>query len=274
MADRIDPSGAAVDAYFLRNQDQKRRVVVSDILRGVPADVDQLGYSLNSAHLAVVAWGRSPEANIRALAASFDAGQLVVSGTSGSFVGWLGSSALKSALERQSHAVEAMPGTHLALGEVEHGVEGFRLSYRQARQAYRVGRLVATQVVHYGDVALESLMLKDRQEVQDFVSRELGPLRDEGSSRDELLKSTLRAYFRAGLNAATTAQAIDVHERTVAYRLRSIESRLGVSVAARRDELAAALRLADLLDRSPGDDRRDFSYKDVGLGPDPEIGMP
>lgn len=254
------------DAYFLRSQDQKRRVVVSEILRGVPADVEQLDYSLSAQHLAVIAWGRSPEANIRALAASFNAQHLTVRGTSGSFVSWLGSSTLESDLEKRPYAVVAMAGTRLALGRVAADTDGFRLSYREARQAYRVGRLVATEVVHYDDVALESLLLKDRQAVQDFVTRQLGPLRDDERSRDELLKTTLRVYFQSGLNAATTAQAINVHERTVAYRLRSIESRLGVSIAARRDELAVALRLADLIDGSTADDRRAFDYEDAGLG--------
>lgn len=263
------------NAYFFRSQDRKRRAVVSDILRGMPADVQQLGYSLRAEHLAVVAWGRSPEANIRALAVSLDARHLTVSSTSGTYLGWLGSSTLKRVLEERPEAARAMGETHLALGEVAHGVDGFRLSHRQAWQAYRVGKLRSADVVNYSDVALEALMLKDRQAVQDFVSRELGPLHDEDDPRGELLKSTLRAYFRSGQNAASTAQAIHVHERTVAYRLRSIESRLGVTIGARRDELAVALRLADLLGQASSADLRDLEvHGDAGLGPDPEAAAP
>lgn len=263
------------NAYFFRSQDRKRRAVVSDILRGMPADVQQLGYSLRAEHLAVVAWGRSPEANIRALAVSLDARHLTVSGTSGTYLGWLGSSTLKRVLGERPEAAHALSGTHLALGEAAHGVEGFRLSHRQAWQAYRVGKLRGVEVVNYRDVSLEALMLKDRQAVQDFVARELGPLQDEEDPRGELLRSTLRAYFRCGQNAASTAQAIHVHERTVAYRLRSIEARLGVTIGARREELAVALRLADVMNQVSSADLRDLELlADSGLGPDPDAASP
>lgn len=139
-----------------------------------------------------------------------------------------------------------MPGTFLALGDVGQGIEGFRLSHRQAWQAYRVSRLHPKPIVRYADVALESLLLRDRRAVRDFVKRELAAL-DETDTRADVLRATLEAYFRCGQNAASTAQAIHVHERTAAYRLRSIESRLGVTISARRDELAVALRLANLL---------------------------
>ena len=48
-------------------------------------------------------------------------------------------------------------------------------------------------------------------------------------------------------HAAAAAVKIRVHERTVAYRLKSIEERLGFPIGERRDELAVALRLAEVL---------------------------
>lgn len=235
------------DAYFLRSQDRKRRAIVSDILRGLPSDTPELGYNVRTTHLALVAWGRSPEANIRAIAAALGARALVVSGTSGTYLAWLGDSNIARSLEERPEAVAAMTDTYLALGEVEQGLEGFRLSHRQAWQAYRVSRLRPRDLTRYPEVALESLMLKDPQAVRDFVARELRVL-SEGGSRAEVLRSTLKAYFQSSQNAAATASAIHVHERTVAYRLRSIESHLGVPISARRDELAVALRLSDLID--------------------------
>lgn len=249
------------DAYFFRSQDRRRRAIVSDILRGIPSDTPELGYNVRTAHLALVAWGRSPEATIRSLAGAMSARHLIVSGTSGTYLAWLGDTAIARTLEERPDAITAMPGTYLALGEVQQGLEGFRLSHRQAWQAYRVSRVRPREVTRYPEIALESLMLKDRQAVRDFMARELGAL-DEGDSRAEVLRSTLKAYFQSGQNAAATATAIHVHERTVAYRLRSIESRLGVPISARRDELAVALRLSDLLDVAddqvePGDDDGD-----------------
>lgn len=254
------------NAYFFRSQDRKRRATVNDILRGIPTDTQQLGYNLHTEHLAVVAWGRSPEANIRSLAVALGARHLTVSGTSGTYLGWIGGTALRGVLDGRPEAVKVMPETFLALGDVEQGIEGFRLSHRQAWQAYRVSKLRPQPAVWYVDVALESLLLRDRQAVRDFVARELAAL-DEGDSRGDVLRSTLAAYFRCGQNAASTAQAIHVHERTVAYRLRSIESRLGVTISARRDELAVALRLANLLKDVEG---LGDQGGDVGAGPELE----
>lgn len=241
------------NAYFFRSQDRKRRAIVSDLLRGVPTDAEQLGYNLRIEHIALVAWGRSPEANIRTIAHQLEARHLTVSGTSGTVLGWLGASDLSRILEESPDQFHAMPDTYLSIGEVASGIEGFRLSHRQAWQAYRVNRVRPTDLLKYGEVALEALVLRDRQAMRDFVARELRGL-DEAESRTDLLRETLKAYFKAGQNAASAATAIHVHERTVAYRLRSIEQRLGVSINARRDEIAVALRLAEILAAMGGND--------------------
>ena len=85
-------------------------------------------------------------------------------------------------------------------------------------------------------MALESVVLRDLPAARDFMMSELGPIGDD-DPRTELLRGTLRAYFDTGQNAAATAARIQVHERTVAYRLKSIEDRLGFSISHRRDEL-------------------------------------
>ncbi|GAB3854766.1 helix-turn-helix domain-containing protein [Nocardioides maradonensis] len=239
------------NAYFFRSQDRRRRAIVSDLLRGVPTDADQLGYNLRTEHLAVVAWGRSPEANIRTIAQALEARHLTVSGTSGTVLGWLGGSNLARRVEEGGASFKALPETYLSLGEVAPGLEGFRLSHREAWQAYRVNRIRPREVVRYDEVSLEALVLRDRQAMQDFVARELRGI-DEEDARNDRLRETLRAYFKTGQNAAAAANEIHVHERTIAYRLRSIEQRLGVSINARRDEIAVALRLADILSALSG----------------------
>jgi transposase-like protein len=55
------------------------------------------------------------------------------------------------------------------------------------------------------------------------------------------LRNTLRVYYRLGQNTAAAARELNVAERTVRYRLRLAEERLGASVMP--DEVALAIRL-------------------------------
>ena len=96
----------------------------------------------------------------------------------------------------------------------------------------------------YDDVSLEALVLRDERAAQDFVARELGPLLD-GGKRTQILLETLGVYVSSGWSAASTGARLGVHERTIGYRVATIEQRLGRPLAARRDELGVALRLRD-----------------------------
>lgn len=233
-------------AYFFHSRDRQRRAVVTDVLNGIPTDTEQLGYNLKVEHLAMVAWGNAPRVALQAVASRLEASLLAVEGTGGTSLAWLGGSRIGESFERIQEGLQPPPATYLAVGSAGAGVTGFRSGHRQAWQAYRVGRLRPRPVTHYRDVALESVVLRDLPAARDFMINELGPLGDS-DSRTELLRETLRTYFETGQNAAATATRIRVHERTVAYRLKSIEERLGFPISRRRDELAVALRLADVL---------------------------
>ncbi|TWP32472.1 PucR family transcriptional regulator [Leekyejoonella antrihumi] len=233
-------------AYFFHSRDRQRRAIVTDLLGGVPTDTGQLGYNLNVEHLAVVAWGNAPRVALEALAKLLDAALLVVEGTGGTSLAWLGHSRLGESFEQHLPSISPPPATYVALGGPAPGLKGFRLGHRLAWQACRVARLRPQPVTCYRDVALESVVLRDILSARDFMMSELSPIND-GDPRTELLRETLRAYFETGQNAAATAARIHVHERTVAYRLKSIEERLGHPINRRRDELAVALRLADIL---------------------------
>jgi DNA-binding PucR family transcriptional regulator len=103
-------------------------------------------------------------------------------------------------------------------------------------------------VIRYDDVALESLVADDEARSRAFVSRELRGI-DGHDRRSQLLRRTLRAYFASAQNGSAAAALLGVHEHTVAYRLRTIEERLGRPVTARRAELETALRLMELSER-------------------------
>lgn len=148
-------------------------------------------------------------------------------------------------------SVSAGPAVRIAYGTLSEGPEGFRISHRQAAQADRVGAALSVPVTWYEDVALEAMALNDVAAARAFVREELHLLGDVDDPANVLVE-TLRAYFVNGENAVLTAQELDVHPRTVAYRLRSAEAKLGLECL-RRGEFAVALRLRRLVSRLPAE---------------------
>jgi sugar diacid utilization regulator len=76
------------------------------------------------------------------------------------------------------------------------------------------------------DLALERLLLADRDLADAAVRRELGPVLGDEKFGAELIE-TLQAYFDAGENVAAAARRLHLATRTVAYRLERITSLLG-----------------------------------------------
>ncbi|NEK87334.1 CdaR family transcriptional regulator [Blastococcus saxobsidens] len=253
-------------AFYMQGRDRKRRALVRDLLAGIPVDEAALGYAMRGRHLGVIAWGAEPEATIKKAATALGWQSLSVSGAAGTVVGWLGRPSTRTTDDSDLSAVEVPRETHLAVGQYANDVEGMQRTYRQAWQAYRVARIHPQPLTRYSTIALEALVLRDLPAVRDFIVEQLGPLygKDE---RAKVLRETLRAYFASGQNAAATASIIGVHERTVAYRLRSAEKVLERSIATARDELSIALRMYVLLQE---DERTDLAtLEDQVLGPAP-----
>jgi DNA-binding PucR family transcriptional regulator len=90
-------------------------------------------------------------------------------------------------------------------------------------------------------LAVERLLLAQRDLAQAAVDHELGPLLRDERLGPELVE-TLQVYFDAGENMRETARRLHLANRTVAYRLARIEGLLGgpLDDAARR-RLAVAL---------------------------------
>jgi len=233
---------------LLRSREQRRTQLVRDVLDGADPDPAEatatLGYDLRLNHLAVVVSAPDTEAVVRSLARELDAPhRLVVLLAGDTAWGWI-------ARAREFALPERLPGVdgaRISFGEPAAGVEGFRVSHRQARDAHRVALRASSrkQPVRYADVALESLAGGDDERAAVFVARELRGI-DGDDARSRRLRATLRAYFAAGQNASSAAAMLGVHEHTVAYRLRTIEATLGRPVTARRAELETALRLFEL----------------------------
>ena len=231
---------------LVRDRERRRRQLVRDLLDARPVEAGLLGYELERDHVGLVAWGEQPERALDAIRDATGLALLTVAGTGATAWGWLGAAAIGDGELRAVRGLEWPAGVRLAIGEPRHGADGFRLTHRQALSAYRIARDGSDPVTWHADVALLALTLQDPAVAREFVLRELGSLAED-DERSELLRDTLAAYFATGQNAVAAAAALGVHDRTVLYRLRSIEARLGRPILARREELGVALRLAPVV---------------------------
>lgn len=233
---------------LFHESDRRRRQLVRDLLEGLPVDQEKLQYRVAGVHMAAVAIGEGAEQVIRRVAARSGLSCLTVRGPSHSVWAWLGGNSLKDVATQRAVVAAVPDGAFVAFGDVAEGIDGFRTSHRDAREAYRIGRQLGYETLQYGDVALLSLISRDEVLARDFFQRELGSLAEDDPRAREL-RETVRAYFDAGHNASAAASRLSLNDRTIGYRLRTVEERLGRPLLARRDELSVALRLYEMYER-------------------------
>jgi sugar diacid utilization regulator len=138
----------------------------------------------------------------------------------------------------------------MSLGGDMQGLEGFRRTHRQAREAQRIGMALRNRLTRYSDVAVEALALRDPDAACAFVEQVLGPLKQARNA--DKLRLTLAAYLHCGLNATAAATSIGANDRTMAYRLKVIEELTGQMLSTNRFELEAAVRLERVIGQMPG----------------------
>ena len=217
--------------------------MVNHVLCGISVSDAELGYGTHQEHLGVVGWGDDPRAYVQHAARKLGAEVLVAPGTAGSTWAWLG----KHHFGPQDQIREALEGngaTHAALGSVQSGRDGFVATHDQALLASLVAlRQVSPtrgSTTWYADVAIESMALADESRARTFAAYALAGLANSDSSSFKL-RETLRVYFQAGQNTALAARELKIAERTVRYRLRVAEERLGQRVTSQ--EVAVAIRV-------------------------------
>jgi DNA-binding PucR family transcriptional regulator len=253
MFSYIDAIAAAVTEEYTNERDtlmrsniQRRVQLIREVLAGTSIGAADLGYDLDAEHLAVVVKGNGADAYLRELEHRLGRRLLSVAVSDDSVWAWLGSPKPLDAAQRKRLAATMPPSdTRAAIGEPGWGAEGFRRSHAEAQAAHRVAERLPRPLTRYDDVALEATLLADERAARRLVERELETINgaDERSSK---LRCTLEAYLNTGCNAAAAAAMLNVNDRTVAYRIRTIEELLGRSVVTRGAELSAALRLRRL----------------------------
>jgi hypothetical protein len=235
-----------------RSPEQRRYERVRRLLAGGAVERSELDYELSGWHVGAIAVGTGAAQAAGRLAAGLDRRLLRVGQGRESVWAWLGGRGCFAAgeLERIAVGAAAAPeaaGVTLALGEPARGLDGWRLTHRQAQAALLVAlrRREPPAVTRYAEVALLAFALGDELLAGSLIEIYLAPLdgqRDGGA----ILRETLRAYFAAGRNVSSAATALGVARNTVDNRLRTVEQCLGRALGACMAELEVALRLEEL----------------------------
>jgi hypothetical protein len=193
---------------------------------------------------------------LRGLAQALDRRLLCVALGEGLAWGWLGGrhGPTVADLERAIREGEGNGGTlpggerdgavALAVGEPARGLEGWRVTHRQAQDAMVVAARRPRALTRYADVALLATALKDEVLSRMLIDVYVAPLVDDRGGGEVLLQS-LRAYLCAERSVSSTAAALGVSRKTVESRLRTIEERLGRTLHPCPAELEVALLLDD-----------------------------
>jgi hypothetical protein len=230
-----------------RSPEQRQGELVEKLLHGdVAVDPTELDYEFGSWHLGTIVSGENPVAAMRAAARELNRPVLVVSRGTRTAWAWLGGrrrlelDEVEGLLERGGLATAS-----LAVGEPRRGFEGWRLTHEEALAGFQVMLRKPQRLVRGTDVLLLAAMLRDPVLAKSLLSTYLDPLDEHGDS-GAVLRSTLRAYFASGRNAATAAAMLEVDRHTVQRRLRKVEEVLGRLLSDCHLKLEVALSLEEI----------------------------
>jgi hypothetical protein len=236
-----------------RSAEQQRAHRVRKLLAGEPVSTVDLDYELDGWHLGVIATGAKGEEVVQGLAAKLGRQHLLVSRGEEILWAWLGGSQrLVVADVVRLLAAKGRSDARLTIGEPGKGLNGFRLTHRQAQAAHAVALRRPQMLTRFADVASLALALRDEALSRSLVDIYLTPL-DSSRKGSPVLRNTLRAYFAAERNISSAAARLGVARQTVQSHLDMIEVRLGRLLPTCTAELEMALSLEEL-DGSDGTD--------------------
>jgi hypothetical protein len=238
-----------------RHAERVRRLLAGDMIERSEFDYD---YDLDAWHLGAIVVGRQAARAVRVLAAGVGRRCLNVAQGEQSAWAWFGG---RDRFEFEDFervladvvGIGSHPPVVFALGEPARGLQGWRLTHRQAQAALVValrrresrGGPESIPFTRYADVALLASALKDDALARALLDTYLTPLDDHRGS-GPVLRETLRVYLAAECQASSAAVQLDVARSTVAKRLRTIEDKLGRTLHPCPAELEVALLLDEL----------------------------
>jgi PucR C-terminal helix-turn-helix domain/GGDEF-like domain len=232
-----------------RSPEQRRAERVLELLAGSEGNGEahsaEFRYEFAGWHVGVIANGTEAASELARCASGLGCSSLLVTRAEGTVWAWFGTTRRVGDRDLTRALRAAGPEVSLAVGEPAQGIEGWRLTHRQAQAALSVALHERRSVTRYAEVALVASALRDEFLCASLVDIYLSPLggRNNGGA---VLRQTLLAYFAADRNASSAASALGVSRHTVENRLRTIEDKLGRSLRSRQAELEVALRLEEL----------------------------
>lgn len=230
-----------------RTREQRRADQVRSLLAGETGEPPELDYAFKQLwHLGVVARGVKAREVIGGLESGSVKRLLLVVQDKESLWAWVGSES-RSAVTEVSCSLRgpAITGVSVGLGEPSKGMQGWRLTHRQAQAALLIVSRERSDVVQYTDHMLLASVLQDATLARSLEEIYLLPLASN-SDGGCAWRTTLRAYFQTRGNVTKTAAIVRVDRTTVNRRLREIEQQLGRTIHTCQGELELALRWHEL----------------------------
>lgn len=227
-----------------KNADRIIRLLASDSLE---APID-LGYDLDAWHIGIILNGHNAEMAAHSITERSGYASLRVARGPESAWAWLGSPRKFHASDIEKVLVADMPKSiSVALGEPRKALDGWRLTHCEAQIALQVSLSRPQTITRCRDVILVSAALQDPSLATSLVETYLTPLDGRGDF-GQVLRKTLRAYFKADRNVVAAASALGVDRRTVERRLRNVEEKLHLPLATYNAQLQVALSVEELAD--------------------------
>lgn len=153
----------------------------------------------------------------------------------------------EDALSARSEAIQIATRLHNYLGKefapktVSVGIGRYyqdpmaiSMSYREASQSFTLGRSIfgPNSITHFDSIGIYRILLHgaNHEELNDFVTCQLGVIAAYDSDHNTDLLTTLEVYLREGCNAKATADKLFLHVNTVKYRLARIQNLAGIDL--------------------------------------------
>jgi PucR C-terminal helix-turn-helix domain/GGDEF-like domain len=238
----VREAGARPASHEARRVERARRLLAGELV-----DPGILDYELDGHHLGLVASSVGARPLIRKLAGELGCRSLILAPSSNELWAWLGGTRepVDPAAVRARLAAGGDPVLPIGVGEPKSDSKGWRLTHAQARRALWVAEAKSAPVVDYEEAALLSTVARDPTLTTSLHEKYLLPL-SAGPDGGQVLRATLRTYFKAERNSSAAAAALGVTRQTVTSRLKLVEQRIGQPLGDCDVALIAALSLEEL----------------------------